>query len=347
MNFAPGSVQKILVLRYRSIGDILLSNPTLKALREKFPKAEIHYLADDLFVKLLHNNPNIDQVVTHHRDAESDGIASQWDDIKLLRDQDYDLAIDLQTGPRGAFTTLLCGATTRLGHPYRLRNRLCYNMYGDPPQPEDHTWQVQFRTVLPLGIKWPDKPEFFLDISDNAMTSQHKRLESEGLMFDRPIVMLHPGARVQTKRWPADLMGELARWLVDIKNMAVILAGSKADEDEIMAIRKASGYALPYFTQLGLSELGAMIKASNMIICNDSGPMHMAGVLGTPTVALFGPSDPTVWAPVGAKKEIVTCDPMECMPCDQKGCDYEGDHCMTRIEVDDVKRAVDKLDLAT
>ncbi len=346
MKYDPEAIQKILVLRYRSIGDILLSNPTLKALRDKFPDAEIHFLADDLFEDLMRNNPNIDKVIAHQRNADNNGLGAKWADIKLLRDQEYDLAVDLQTGPRGAYTTWLCGAKIRMGHPYRFRNRLCYNIYGDPPQPDDHTWQVQFRTILPLEVECPEKPEFLLDVPDSEMKSIRKLLENEGLQFDRPVVLIHPGARVQIKRWPAEQMGQLARWLVDKKNKAVILAGNDADEDEIMEIRKASGYALPYFTQLDLNQLAALIKTSNMLICNDSGPMHMAGVLNVPTVALFGPSDPTVWAPMGKKKEIVTCDPMECMPCDQKGCHIEGAHCMTRIELNDVKRAVDKLEKA-
>lgn len=339
------SVRRILVLRYRSIGDILLSNPALAALRRRFPKAAISYVVDDVFEELLYKNPNVDEVITHPRLPS--GPARRRADlrmIKTIREGRFDMAVDLQSGPRGAWTAFFSGARVRVGHPFRLRNRLLYNVYGEKPTPMDHTWRVQFKTVRPLGIDWPDRPSFHLEFSENAAKSMRKRLEREGLMFDRPLVLLHPGARVRYKRWPAAKMGGLARWLVDERGAAVVLAGSNADGDEIKTIRRASGYALPYFTDLSLAELSALIKSAALLVCNDSGPMHMAGVLDTPVAALFGPSDPVVWEPVGARKAVLTCHPpMECMPCDQKGCPHEGRHCMARIEISDVKRAIDKL----
>ena len=162
-------------------------------------------------------------------------------------------------------------------------------------------------------------------------------------MFDRPIVVLHPGGRVPLKQWPSAKMGQLAKWLADDMGVAVVLAGSEKDTEEIRIIRRASGYALPWFTDLSLGELSALLTLARLLVCNDSGPMHMAGVLDVPTVAMFGPSDPLLWAPVGSRKRIVTCAPMECMPCDQKNCPRHGDHCMMRIEVNEVKSAVKRL----
>lgn len=345
MRFDPDSINKILVIRYRSIGDILLANPVLAGLRRRFPEAEIHLLIDDTFEDLLYNNPNVDCLVLNRRHRVDSGLKSDLKTIKALRKEKYDLVVDLQTGPRGAITSLLSGAIIRAGHPHRLRNRLCYNMYAEEASPDDHSWRVQFLTVRPLGAGWPEKPELFLDIPDKAIESVRGRLKKAGLMFDRPIILLHPGARVLVKRWPAANYGLLARWLVDENLCAVVLAGSQADLDEIRAIRKASGYALPFFTDLGLSELAALIKISDMTVCNDSGPMHMAGALNTPTVALFGPSDPVLWAPLGSPSITLSAAPMECMPCDQKKCVHEEDPCMNRIEVEEVKLAIKRLNV--
>jgi len=347
MQFKTDSIKKILVIRYRSIGDILLCNPTLAGLRRRFPGAKIHLLIDDIFEEILYNNPNVDRLVLNRRHKENSGLKSDLETIKEIRSEKYDLVVDLQTGPRGAITTLLSGAKIRAGHPYRLRNRLCYNMYAEKASPDDHSWRIQFRTVRPFGADWPKKPELFLDVPDKAIESARGRLNKAGLMFDRPIVLLHPGARVQVKRWPAVKLGLLSRWLVDEKLCAVVLTGSEADRDEIKAIRKASGYALPFFTDLGLLELAALLKISNMVVCNDSGPMHMAGALNTPMVALFGPSDPTLWTPLGSPSITISCAPMECMPCDQNNCVREGDHCMTHIEIDEVKLAIERLGVLT
>lgn len=337
------SVKKILVLRYRSIGDILLANPSLAGLRHRFPDATIDLLVDDVFAELLYKNRNVDHVLLNERKPLKKGLRAEWGRLMEIRSGNYDLVVDLQAGPRGAWAALFSGAKVRVGHLFRFRNRICYNLYGEAPEPDEHSWRVQFKTVRPLGIDWPGEPDFFLQTSEDSAVSAQRKLEDRGLMFDRPLVVLHPGARVQVKRWPAAKMGALARWLVDEKNAAVILAGSGADEEEIKLIRRVSGYALPYFTDFTIGELTAVLATADLLVCNDSGPMHMAGVLDTPTVAMFGPSDPSLWAPMGSNKVIVTAEPMECMPCDQKKCPYVGDHCMTRIEVDEVKRAVDKL----
>ena len=337
-------VRKILVLRYRSIGDILLANPALAGLRHRFGQAEIGIVVDDVFEEILHGNPNVDTVITHTRNPKGAKWKEDLNTIRKVRAGRFDMVVDLQSGPRGAWTALFSGAGLRVGHAYQIRNRICYNIIGEKPAPEDHTWKVQFKTIRPLGVEWPEKPEFHLSFPEESSVSVRARLDKAGLMFDRPLALLHPGARIQEKRWPASKMGRLAKWLVDEKNFAVVLAGSAVDESEIKTIRRASGYALPYFTNLSLGELAALIKMSALIVCNDSGPMHMAGVLDTPVVALFGPSDPILWEPVGERKIILTCSPpMECMPCYQKGCPYKGDHCMTRIEVDEVKRAIGRL----
>jgi lipopolysaccharide heptosyltransferase II len=343
MRLNPGSIRKILVLRYRSIGDILLANPSLRGLRETFPKAKIHVLVDDLFGEILRANPNVDRVILNPRKPAGPKWKSDIEMLRTLRAEKYDIAVDLHSGPRSAMFALLSGAKWRAGHAFHLRNRLSYNVPVTTATTDEHTWKVQFKVVAELGVKWPEKPDYFLAVSDDMEKSVTERLGGTGFSFDRPLVLLHPGARVMVKRWPAGKMGELARWLVDEKGAAVFLAGAPADEEEIRKIRAASGYALPYFTDLKIGELVALINRSAMIVCNDSGPMHIAGVLNIPTVALFGPSDPHVWAPVGEKKVVLTCAPMECMPCDQKHCPYDGNHCMTRISVDEVKREVGRM----
>ena len=343
MNFDHALIRKILVLRYRSIGDILLSNPSLAALKKTFPHAVIHFVVDDIFEGLLHNNRNVDKVILNPRKILQRGFMADLAFVKMLREERYDLAVDLQAGPRGAVMSLLSGASLRIGHHFKLRNRLCYNLAADAPLSDDHSWKVQFKVVSALGAPWPEEPEFFLDFPEEATASVTEKLEKAGLLFDRPIVILHPGARVMVKKWPAGKMGAMARWLVDEKQLAVILVGAEADEEELKAIRRAAGYALPAFTGLTLWELAALIKMADMIVCNDSGPMHMAGVLDTPVVALFGPSDPTIWGPVGQRKTIVSCGPMECQPCDQNSCGYEGNHCMTRIDLEEVKKSFERL----
>ncbi len=340
MKFDPGSVDKILIIRYRSIGDILLTNPTLAAIREKFPKAEINMLVDDIFCSVLKNNPNIDNVTGHKRNNKS--LIDDFLFVMKIRAEKYDLVIDLQGGPRGAWLTFFSGAKYRVGMPFRWRNRIAYNLYGEEPEPGDHTHLVQIKTVKPLGIEPAPAPEYFLSVDETALLQIKKRLKTAGFDFDKPLALIHPGARIFEKRWPSDKMGKVAKYLIDEKNFAVIVAGDKNDIKDVDQIAKASGHSLTSFTDLTLDELIAVISMAKLVICNDSGPMHIAGVLNVPTVALFGPSDPRIWEPPGDRHLVLTPPPMECMPCDQKNCSLTGTHCMTKISVSSVIEAIDQ-----
>lgn len=322
----------------------MLANPVLHALRYRFPYARIDMVVDDVFEELLFENPNVNNVILHTRNPEGMKWIADISMLLKLRKNRYDLVVDLQGGPRGAWTAFFTGAGIRVGHHLKARNRMLYNLRPEIASPIDHTWKVQFMIAQPLAISLPKKPQFHLSIPEETQLSMVEKMDKAGLRFDRPLVLLHPGARIQVKRWPAARMGALARWLVDEKQVAVALAGSKNDFEEIKLIRKASRYALPYFADLSLGELAALIKISDMVVCNDSGPMHMAGVLGTPTVSLFGPSDPIIWGPVGNRNISISANPpMECMPCKQKGCPHKGHHCMTRIAVEDAIQAVSRL----
>lgn len=338
MKFDPGSVGKILLIRYRSIGDILLTNPTLAAVREKFPNATIDMVVDDIFMSILKNNPNIDNVIGHKRNSKS--LIDDFLFIRKIRANNYDLVIDLQGGPRGAWLTFFSGAKYRVGMPFRWRNKIAYNIYGEEPESCDHTHIVQMKTVKPLGINRTSAPEYFLSVDETALLQIRKKLA--GFDFDKPLALLHPGARIFEKRWPSDKMGRLAKYLIDEKGFNLVIAGGNTDRDEVDKITASSGHALASFTDLTLDELIALISMAKLMVCNDSGPMHIAGVLNVPGIALFGPSDPKIWAPPGNNLVVVTPPPMECMPCDQKNCHLTGEHCMTKIELADVITAIEK-----
>ena len=231
MKLPVGSIRRILVLRYRSIGDILLSNPALKGLRETFPTAKIDVLVDDLFEEILRANPNVDRVILNPRKPAGPKWKADLEMVKKLRAEEYDVAVDLHSGPRSAVFAFLSGAKWRAGHAFRLRNRLSYNVPVTSATADEHTWKVQFKVVAELGVAWPEQPEYFLSVSDEMASSVNERLKKAGFSSDHPLVLLHPGARVMVKRWPAERMGELARWLVDEKGAAVFLAGAPADEE--------------------------------------------------------------------------------------------------------------------
>ena len=339
------SIKKILVLRYRSIGDIILSFPTIEALKETYPKARIDMLIDERLSDICYAHPYVNYILLHKsNNGNREKRSRLLESIKFIlkiRKQKYDMVVDLHSGTRSSILTLLSGARYRIGSLMHKRHKLFYNLYAEPGSDRKmHTVNVMLKAISPLKPKRLAKKSLFLRYSDEDGLYVKKFLEKYDVTEKDTVVMVHPGARVDIKRLPAQRMGEIVNWMTTELGVKVIYAGKDSDLPAIADIVSYSGKPGLMATNLTLGRLAALIKSCNLFIGNDSGPMHMASAMDVPIVAFFGPSDPAVWSPWGARGKIVRCTPMECMPCDQKGCPYVGNHCMTRIKERDIKRAI-------
>lgn len=348
MELNKKNIKKILVLRYRSIGDILLSGPTLEALRLTFPDARIDMVVDDVFEDVCFEHPYINYVLLHKRDASGMGrwqkLAYEAKFISKIRKQNYDLVIDLHSGPRSSLLAFLSGARHRLGHRLRWRHRLFYNIPIPPGKPNIHTVDVLLGAISPLQPVMPEEKTLRLNYSKEDGAFVKRFLEKHGVSEKDTLVMVHPGARVDIKRFPAEKMGKLVQWMTDELGVKVIYAGNNADIAEIAGIVSYSSRRGLIATGLKLGHLAALIRSCDLFVGNDSGPMHMAAALGVPIAAFFGPSDPAIWGPVSAQARVLRNAPlMDCQPCDQKNCAFVGRHCTTKIKLTDAKRAVANL----
>lgn len=344
MNINRASIKKILVFRYRSIGDIILSFPTLEALKTTFPHARIDMVIDDAFSDICYAHPYLNYVIMHERSRDDAGrlerIIRELRFVMKIRKQGYDMVVDLHCGPRSALLTFLSGAKYRLGHMSRFRHKFVYNITHGLSPKSPHSVDVMMNIISPLKPKTPKKKSLFLRFKNDDRNYVANFLKRHDISEKDTVVMVHPGARLDYKRLPAQKMGELVRWMTADLGVKVIYAGSDNDLSAIADIVSFSDKPGLMAINLSLGQLAALIKSCNLFIGNDSGPMHMASALGVPIVAFFGPSNPAVWSPWGARGKIVRCKKMPCMPCSDKGCPRQGDHCMTRIKTSDIKRAV-------
>ena len=338
-------IKKILVLKYRSIGDIILAGPALEALRLTYPKARIDLVVDDVFEDICHAHPNVDYLILNKRHrgkmGKLDYLMLDLRFLSKIRKQKYDLVVDLHCGPRSALVAFLSGARYRMGDRLRLRNKIAYNISAPIPAKGAHTVDVLLNSLFPLNPIFPDAPSLSLNYHDAEGLFVRDFLGKHGVTEKDTVVMVHPGARVDIKRLPAEKMGSIVRWLIDELGVKVIYAGNNNDIAPIAEIVSYSGRRGLIATNLPLGRLAALIGACDLFLGNDSGPMHMAAALGVPVVAFFGPSDPDIWGPVSDTARVVRNLPlMECQPCDQKNCPHKGAHCMTKIKLNDIKRAV-------
>ena len=344
MTVNKARVKKILVLKYRSIGDILLSGPALESLSLTFPNARIDMVVDDVFADICHGHPHINYLILNRRNR---GSLTKWEYLMSelrffakIRKQKYDLVVDLHSGPRSSLLAFISGARYRLGNRMRLRNKIAYNISA-PPGQGMHTADMLLNTLFPLNPVRPENRALSLNYKDSEGLFVREFLAKHGVTEKDTVVMVHPGARVDVKRLPAEKMGSVVRWLIDDLGVKVVYAGNNNDIAAIAEIVSYSGKRGLIATNLPLGRLAALIGACDLFLGNDSGPAHMAAALGLPVVAFFGPSDPAIWGPIGDRVRVVRNAPlMDCQPCDQKRCPHTGTHCMTKIKLNDIKRAV-------
>lgn len=330
---AAGESRRILIVKPSSLGDIIHSLPVLRALRKTCPDAYIGWVVKEVWREVLEDNPLIDHLIILNKGAS--GIISAVRETRILR---FDTVIDLQGLFRSGIITYLSGARTRTGFSNaREFARLFYNNKVTVPAVKMHAVDRYFLTVhnnTPASIHFP----LYTNIEDAEWV---KLFLQENNLFDKyPLIAINPSARWIKKRWPAASFSALINKLIKELNAGIIIVGSKDDvpiAEEISSmvherIAIAAG-------QTSIKTLAALLGKINLLITNDSGPMHIAAAMGTPVVALFGPTDPELTGPYG-RGHVVLRKNLECSPCMRKPCSQGKTVCMDTISVEDVAAAV-------
>ncbi len=312
--------ERILVSRMKFIGDVVLTTPLLRSLRNAFPDAAIAYLGEKEAVSLLENNPFLDEIIPF--DFRRPGLPEQLRVVRLLRRRKFTLAIDLFGNPRTALLTYLSGARVRVGPDRRGRGRLYTVRIRDDGKAksaiEFHNQSLRALGITPMS----SRTEIYLTAGEHA--SGRSRLEE--LTGGRgPVVGIHPGATWPAKRWFPDRFAGLADALVG-GGAAVVLTGGARDAETIADVRATSTHPHPVLLNSPLRALAAVIASCDAFVANDAGPLHIAAAVGTPAVGLFGPGEENIWFPYSADDghRALRMD-VPCHPCHLDFCNRTGD----------------------
>ncbi|MBU1706752.1 lipopolysaccharide heptosyltransferase II [bacterium] len=338
-NSEPQESERILVLRFSSFGDILLTAPALRALRSRFPKARIDFLCSSIYAELAAALPGVDNVLEFDK---SKGFRHLFTWLLRLCRTRYSLLIDLQNSLRSVFLRLFTFPVLwTKSRRYRFRRfiliRLKKNLYPG---------------ILPIPLRYMSALESFgceddgrgleLHISEARAETLQKQFQSRGVDFRRAVVLC-PGARHDTKRWPREKWVDLARSLLN-KDFQVLFLGSADEQSLIRTLADEIGDERVFsFTDLTFIEAAVLTKSARCLVSNDSGTMHLAAAVQTPVVALFGPTvEEFGFFPFRANAEVLHKE-LYCRPCSAMGtesCPEEHFKCMLDISVDEVFKAV-------
>ncbi|MBV9864318.1 MAG: putative lipopolysaccharide heptosyltransferase III [Abitibacteriaceae bacterium] len=345
---------RILVIRFRFIGDVLLVTPVFEALRRHWPHCYLAFVTDAEAAAVVEGHPALDELMVFRLPKKQ--LRSRWARLQHkmrlfqhMRQQHFDIAINLHPGQRGALTAWLSGARRRVGYdrpqdklenaltnikvPYRLATA----------QPREYRVEYLLDTVRALGIEAKATlPSMGLSYEDRAFATSYLK----SLAFDRdgPLIVLHPGRPSTRKTWPDGRFTQLADALSQRFAARIIWLGAPAEVERVKRIAGAMTHTSASVAgQANLKQLAAIIEQADLFIGIDSGPMHIASAVGTPTVALFAFADPNEWNPPGAT-HIAIHKPLPDHPCDPPQCCEVGKSlCMANIYVNDVLAAAERL----
>ena len=342
-----GDCGRALVVKLRHHGDVLLAAPVLALLKARAPQLEVDALVYDDTLPMLEGHPALSQLYFVGRRWRTVGalrrLSLERHLYSTLRARRYDLVVHLSEHPRGAWLARLLGARYSVapampgrGSFWKKSFTHFYPMVGGGRR---HQVELNLDALRRIGVQ-PSLAERKVQFVPGA---EAERRIAE-LVQDVPFVHLHPASRWRFKCWPAERNAELIDRLA-AEGRNVVLTSAPGDEVEFIQqiLEKTKSTPVSLAGKLSIKELGALTARAQLFIGVDSMPMHLAAAMGTPTIALFGPSGENEWGPWNVERRVITTT-HTCRPCGFDGCGGgKLSECLAFLPVDAVHAAAREL----
>jgi lipopolysaccharide heptosyltransferase II len=336
------TVRRVLVVRLRSIGDTVLSTPSLYALRRFLPNAQIDIVLENWVAPLLEGFEYVDNVIG----VEKGSALARARLARRLRLAHYDVAYNLHGGTTATLLLRASGAKYRVGYSTYQYNRLL--THAAPPASQSwgtektHSVEQQLALLGWTGVPVSDRPPTHLAITAQAAESVAARLAAKGIA-GKTIALLHPTAAFDTKQWAAENFARVAEYLVErgITPVAVVASRETAVLDEL---QRFSAVPIIGFSDLSLPEITALASKSRLFVGNDSGIAHIAAAVNTPSVVVFGSSNVHHWRPWSAAPNEVVHEELPCAPCPGYTCgEFDEPRCIRLVSPGRVISAIERV----
>jgi heptosyltransferase-1 len=346
--------RSILIVKLSAIGDVIQTLPMLETLKRQYPRACIDWVVEEDASTLLLSHPMINRVIISRRKSWLKKVLEPgefWRTlgemgkfIRELRSRHYDWVIDNHGIFKSGLLVMLSWGRRKIGFQASagIADECSYFFTHERYKPlsiERHALERYLDLVSQMGVP-VEKPALHFPVPPDSLKKAEALLRQKG--FDsRPLVVLHPMAKWESKKWPADKFARLISALVR-REASIVITGSPHDEGPVGEILRRTGDSVKVLNLAGktnLLELAGIFSLSDLVLCPDTGPMHLAAAVKAPLITLFGPTAPWRTGPYGNNPGIIRKG-LPCSPCFKKKCQTM--ECMNSISVEEVLDAVEQ-----
>ena len=329
----------MLVVEYWNLGDVAILVPFLARLRRTFPNARISLLVKAGLASLFEGQGIADEFIPvrvpwaqhFHRWRKYNPFSLDWisfaNTIRALRKRRFDWAFAGRMDVRDNFLLWLTGARRRIGYGFAGGGTfLTDRVLPDLTRPHrSDTWLYLLEAV---GAS-PYRPEIHYQLNDSDLSFARSYLADLGVPQNALLIGVHPGARIPTRRWGEDRFTQVARRLLKQTDAHILWFSEPGTQSQGPALERC------HFVSLDFRPFVAVLSRCRLLVCNDSGPMHLANLLNVPVVAVFGPQKPAWFGPRGPHDRVVIRPEFSCRPCFDY-CVFDQPYCLRAISVDEV-----------
>jgi lipopolysaccharide heptosyltransferase II len=326
--------KKILCIKPRGIGDILLSTIVLENLKETFPNSEIHYLTEEFTKRAVENNIYVFKILTFNKNNSVFSI------IRKVRKEKYDLVFDFWSNPKTAQVTFFSGARYRVGFEKRGRN-YAYNIKGMNGTMGKHAAEDNLVLLKACDIPINSK-RIIYQTTDDEKEFANNFLESINHQYELKLIGIIPSGGWESKRCDPVKWIEICKEINKNYNVKFLILWGPGDEKDAKTIHEGLSFKAIMIPETDFGQLSALIEKCDLIIANDSGPMHVSAALGKSTLGIFGPTDPEAHRPYSENSSYVIHSELHCIICTKLVCPYKHE-CMLELPVQNVMTEIDRL----
>ncbi len=333
------TINRLVVRAPNWLGDAVMSVPALRELRRVFPAARMTLVSRSTSAEIFIGADFIDDILIYDRR----GLSEAWNQIRDWRQRQFDLAVLFQNAFEAAVIAFLARIPIRVGYQTDRRGALLTHSIHLPEWKDERHETFYYLNIVrevkrlvcnPSATENAD-PCFALEVSNERQRQAVELLSKHGVRRDAPLVLLCPGSiNSRAKRWPAERYAVLADRFVE-SGAQVALIGSPAEMDVSEEVcRRARNIPIALTGKTSVAEAASIISVADILITNDTGSAHVGSAVGTPTLVIFGPTNPLTTRPFASTAEVIR-QPPDCAPCMLRDCPI--DHrCMTAIWPDEV-----------